>query len=94
MPNTHPILFVLRYYPTHDDHAIGREGSIWGIYSTEDAAKTEAQRYNKKVPLVWEKMMTGDRRCLKMLVADLTTWHSKCTVEIVAFRLDSKVFRP
>lgn len=71
----------------------GPEHHMLGIYSTLDLAKSEAQRYHRKTPLVWSELETDNKR-LAYHEAPLTDWcTSGAKIMISRYRLDGKKFR-
>lgn len=91
MPTEKPIVYILLYRGSSQHYF---SGGTLGVYSSEEAAKTEAQRYAKKTELQWQKMIdTGDQRIHAQWLADLP-WELPTKIEITAYRLDSKAFRP
>jgi hypothetical protein len=79
-----PLVYVLRYFSNTDP------GSVWGIYSAEELAKSEGQKHHGRVPLTWKTLTTDNTRCQGIWWAKTTTWHTPCTFEVVAYRLDSR----
>lgn len=78
------LIYVLSYW---DDR--GQPGSPFGVHSSVDNAKAEAVHHNSDQPLEWCEGAT-DMQGQLLLIAPLTTWHSKCTATIMSYELDAK----
>lgn len=82
-----PMLYAIKW------QSEGGDAQLAGVFSSLEIAKQQAQRRNRKVPLVWETLTTDSNHCKTIHQAVLTSWATQPAIEIWEFRLDAKHFR-
>ena len=90
-------VYVL-YHASAESRDFANDPNMLGVFSSLEAAQTEATRYNKRtqLPLEWKECISDRPRQItpNYWFARLTTYYLPTDICISKHKLDGKAFRP